>query len=47
MLLVTSDVRFIGKQANIVTHSLAKTGLCHASFRIHITISSCISLLLL
>jgi len=41
--LVTSDVRFIRRQVNEVAHCLAKAAPCHASFYIHVRMSSCIS----
>jgi hypothetical protein len=40
--LVTSDVRFIRRQANDVAHSFARVALRHASFHIHIRILYCI-----
>jgi len=45
--LVTSNVRFIRRQANEVTHSFARMDLCHASFHIHIRIPSCISTIIM
>jgi len=45
--LVTSDVRFIRRQANEVAHSFARVALCHASFHIHIRIPSCISTIIM
>jgi len=45
--LVTSDDRFIRRQANEVAHSFARVTLRHASFHIHIRISSCISTIIM
>jgi len=45
--LVTSDFRFIRRQVNEVAHSLAKMARYHASFSIHIRISSCISTIII
>jgi len=45
--LVTSDVRFIRRQASEVGHSFAIVALCHASFHIHIRIPSCISTIIM
>jgi ribonuclease HI len=45
--LVTSDVRFIRRQANEVAHSFARVALRHASFHIHIRIPSCISTIIM
>ena len=40
--LVTSNVRFIRRQANEVAHSFAKVASRHTRFHIHIRITSCI-----
>jgi len=45
--LVTSDVRFIRRQANDVAHSFSRVALRHASFHIHIRILSCISTIIM
>ncbi|XP_039685651.1 uncharacterized protein [Medicago truncatula] len=45
--LVTSNVRFIRRQANEFAHSFAIVALRHASFHIHIRIPSCISTIIL
>ena len=45
--LVTSDVRFIWRQANEVAHSFARVALRHASFHIHIRIPSCSSIIIM
>jgi hypothetical protein len=45
--LVTSDVRFIRRQANEVTRSFSRVALLHASFYIHIRIPSCISTIIM
>ena len=45
--LVTSDVRFIRRQANEVAHSFAQVALRHASFHIHIRIPSYISAIIM
>lgn len=45
--LVTSDVRFIWRQANEVTHKFAMTASHHSSFHIYIRISSCISAIIM
>ena len=45
--LVSSDVRFIRRQANEVAHSIARVTLRHASFYIHIRIPSCISTIIM
>ena len=45
--LVTSDVRFIKRQANKIVHSLTRIASCHTSFCIHIRISSCISTIII
>jgi ribonuclease HI len=45
--LVTSDVRFIWRQANEVAHNFARVALRHASFHIHIRIPSCISTIIM
>jgi len=45
--LVTSDVRFIRRQANEVAHSFARLALRHASFHIHIKIPSYISTIIM
>jgi hypothetical protein len=45
--LVTSDVRFIQRQANEVAHSFARVALRHASFHIHTRIPSCISTIIM
>jgi hypothetical protein len=45
--LVTSNVRFIRRQAKEVVHGLARMALCHISFHIPIRIPSCISTIIL
>jgi len=45
--LVTSDVRFIQRQVNEVTHSFARVALRHASFHIYIRIQSSISTIIM
>ena len=45
--LVTSDVRFIRRQANEVAHSFVRVALRHASFYIHIRIPSYISTIIM
>jgi len=45
--LMNSDVKFIRRQANGVAHSLAKTALSEASFRIHYNIPSCIEFIII
>jgi len=45
--LMNSDVKFIRRQANKVAHSLAKSALLEASFRIHYNIPSCIENILI
>jgi len=45
--LVTSDVRFIRRQANEVAHRFAIVALRYASFYIHIRIPSCISTIIM
>jgi len=45
--LVTSDVRFIRRQANEVARSFTRVALRHASFHIHIRILSCISTIIM
>jgi hypothetical protein len=45
--LVTSDVRFIRRQANEVAHRFARVASRHASFHIHIRIPSCISTIIM
>lgn len=45
--LITSYVRFIRRQTNEVSYSLARATPCQASFCIHIRIPSCISTIII
>jgi len=45
--LATSDVRFIQRQANEVARSFSRVASRHASFHVHIRISSCIATIIM
>jgi len=45
--LTTSNIRFIQRQVNKVTHSFARVASRHASFHIQIRIPSCISTIII